>query len=169
MANEPVTTVIGNLTADPEVRFMNDGKPVANFVIASTPRSYDRQSQQWIDGDPLFIRCSVWGDYAQHVADTLTKGTRVISYGKLKMKAWTDKQGNKRNDWRMDVEEVGPSLRFVSAQIQRDQNHGRDSHVNRDVGWQSPVSNQNRQQPHAATQQGFNDSWGGGADSMPPF
>lgn len=119
MANEPTATIIGNLTADPEVRFARDGKAVANFTIANSPRSYDRNSNQWVEGDPLFVRASVWGDYAQHVADSLSRGMRVIAYGRLKSQAWTDKQGNKRSDLRLDVEDIGPCLRFATAQVAR--------------------------------------------------
>lgn len=119
MANEPTVTIIGNLTADPEVRFARDGKAVANFTIANSPRSYDRNSNQWVEGDPLFVRASVWGDYAQHVADSLSKGMRVIAYGRLKSQAWTDKQGNKRSDLRLEVEDIGPCLRFATAQVAR--------------------------------------------------
>lgn len=119
MANEPTVTIIGSLTGDPEIRFAQDGKAVANFTIANNPRNYDRNSSQWVEGEPLFVRASVWGDYAQNVADTLTKGMRVIAYGRLRSQTWTDRQGAKRSDLRLEIEDIGPCLRFATAQVTR--------------------------------------------------
>ncbi|PMC72328.1 single-stranded DNA-binding protein, partial [Bifidobacterium breve] len=91
----------------------------ANFTIANNPRNYDRNSSQWVEGEPLFVRASVWGDYAQNVADTLTKGMRVIAYGRLRSQTWTDRQGAKRSDLRLEIEDIGPCLRFATAQVTR--------------------------------------------------
>ena len=96
MANDTVITVVGNLTADPELRFTNSGIPVASFTVASTPRTFDRQSGEWKDGEALFLRCSIWRDAAENVAESLTKGTRVIVQGRLQQRSYTDREGNNR-------------------------------------------------------------------------
>ena len=119
MAGETLITVIGNLTADPELRFTPAGVAVANFTIASTPRTFDRTSNDWKDGDTLFLRASVWREYAENVAETLTKGARVIAQGNLKARPYTTKEGESRTSWELDVLEVGPSLRYAQAKVQR--------------------------------------------------
>jgi len=119
MAGETVITVIGNLTADPELRFTPSGAAVANFTIASTPRTFDKASQEWRDGDALFLRCSVWREAAENVAESLTRGSRVIAQGRLKQRTFETKEGEKRTVVEMDVDEIGPSLRFAQAQVQR--------------------------------------------------
>ncbi|WP_447948233.1 single-stranded DNA-binding protein [Microbacterium maritypicum] len=119
MAGETQITVVGNLTADPELRYTQNGLPVANFTIASTPRTYDRQANEWKDGDALFLRASVWREFAEHVAGSLTKGTRVIAQGRLTQKAYTDKEGNQRTSIELEVDEIGPSLRYATAQVTR--------------------------------------------------
>lgn len=124
VAGETVITVIGNLTADPELRFTPAGAAVANFTIASTPRTFDKQAQEWRDGDALFLRCSVWRDAAEHVAESLTRGTRVIAQGRLKQRSFETKEGEKRTVVELEVDEVGPSLRFVDAQVNRTQRGG---------------------------------------------
>lgn len=96
MSGETSITIVGNLTADPELKFTQSGIPAANFTVASTPRSFDRQTNEWRDGDPLFLRCTVWRDHAEHVAESLSKGMRVIVQGNLRASQWTDKQGNNR-------------------------------------------------------------------------
>ena len=119
MSGETSITIVGNLTADPELRFTQSGIPAANFTVASTPRTFDKQSNQWVDGDPLFLRCTVWRDHAEHVAESLSKGMRVIVQGNLRANQWTDKQGNRRTTYQIDVAEIGPSLRYATAQVSK--------------------------------------------------
>ncbi|MGB3301794.1 MAG: single-stranded DNA-binding protein [Gordonia sp. (in: high G+C Gram-positive bacteria)] len=111
-------TVIGNLTADPELRFTASGAPVANFTVASTPRTFDKNTNEWKDGEALFLRCSIWRDTAENVAESLKKGTRVIVQGKLKQRSW-EKDGERRTSIELEVEEVGPSLRYATANVTR--------------------------------------------------
>lgn len=112
MAGEPTTTIAGNLTADPELRFTPSGVPVANFTIASTPRILDRQSNEWKDGETLFIRCTVWRETAEYIAESLTKGSRVIAEGTLKSRRFETKDGENRTTIELDVEEIGASLKY---------------------------------------------------------
>lgn len=119
MANETIITVIGNLTADPELRYTQNGKAVANFTIASTPRTFDRQNNEWKDGEALFLRSSAWGELGEHVAGSLTKGSRVIVQGRLKQRSYDDRDGNKRTSIELEVDEIGPSLRYATAQVTR--------------------------------------------------
>lgn len=119
MAGETVITVVGNLTADPELRFTQNGLPVVNFTIASTPRSFDRTAQEWKDGDPLFLRASCWREFAEHVAGSLTKGMRVIATGRLRQRGYQDREGNQRTAIELEVDEIGPSLRYATAQVTR--------------------------------------------------
>ena len=119
MAGETVITVVGNLTADPELRFTQNGLPVANFTIASTPRNFDRAANEWKDGDPLFLRASVWREFAEHVAGSLTKGMRVIAQGRLRQRSYQDREGNQRTAIELEVDEIGPSLRYATAQVTR--------------------------------------------------
>ena len=115
MAGETTITVVGNLTADPELRFTPSGSAVANFTIASTPRTFDRQSNEWKDGETLFLRCGVWRESAENVAESLTKGTRVIAQGRLKARSYDTKEGEKRTVMELEVDELGPSLRYASV------------------------------------------------------
>ncbi|MCV2392865.1 single-stranded DNA-binding protein [Actinotalea sp. M2MS4P-6] len=124
MAGDTVITVIGNLTADPELRFTPSGAAVANFTVASTPRSFDRQSNEWKDGDTLFLRCSIWREAAENVAESLTKGTRVIVQGRLVQRSYETREGEKRTVVELQVDEVGPSLRYASAKVTRAQRSG---------------------------------------------
>lgn len=124
MAGETQITVVGNLTADPELRFTNNGVPFASFTVASTPRTFDRQSNEWKDGDALFLRATVWREFAEHVANSLTKGMRVIVRGNLRQRSYQDKDGNNRTSFELDVDEVGPSLRYATAQVTRSQSRG---------------------------------------------
>ena len=124
MAGDTVITVVGNLTADPELRFTPNGAAVANFTIASTPRTFDRQTNEWKDGETLFLRASVWREAAENVAETLTKGTRVIAQGRLKAHTYDDREGNKRTSYELDVDEVGPSLKYATAKVTRTQRNG---------------------------------------------
>ncbi|WP_258934272.1 single-stranded DNA-binding protein [Nesterenkonia pannonica] len=119
MANETVITVVGNLTADPELRFTPSGAAVSNFVIASTPRYFDRQANEFKDGETLFVRCSLWREAAENAAESLTKGTRVVAQGRLKARSFQTKEGENRTSWELDVDEIGPSLRFATMQVNR--------------------------------------------------
>ncbi|KQN99665.1 single-stranded DNA-binding protein [Arthrobacter sp. Leaf234] len=124
MAGETVITVIGNLTNDPELRFTPSGAAVANFTIASTPRTFDRQSNDWKDGETLFLRASAWKDMAENVAESLTKGTRVVAQGRLKSRSYDTKEGEKRTVMELEVDEIGPSLKNASAKVIRTQGPG---------------------------------------------
>jgi single-strand DNA-binding protein len=124
MAGETVITIVGNLTNDPELRFTPSGAAVANFTVASTPRNFDRQTNEWKDGETLFMRCSVWRDAAENVAESLTRGTRVVVQGRLKSRSYETKEGEKRTVVELDVDEVGPSLRYASAKVTRAQRGG---------------------------------------------
>jgi single-strand DNA-binding protein len=117
MAGETTITIIGNLTNDPELRFTPSGAAVANFTVASTPRTFDRQANEWKDGETLFMRCSVWRDAAENVAESLQRGTRVLVSGRLKSRSYETKEGEKRTVVELDVDEVGPSLRYATAKV----------------------------------------------------
>ncbi len=119
MAGETIITVVGNLTADPELRYTQGGLAVANFTIASTPRTFDRASNDWKDGDALFLRASCWREFAEHVAGSLTKGSRVIAQGRLKQRTYQDREGNNRTSIELEIDEIGPSLRYATAQVTR--------------------------------------------------
>lgn len=119
MAGETVITVVGNLTSDPELRYTQNGLAVANFTIASTPRNFDKATNDWKDGDALFLRASVWREFAEHVAGSLSKGSRVIATGRLKQRNYETKEGEKRTSFEIEVDEIGPSLRYATAQVTR--------------------------------------------------
>jgi single-strand DNA-binding protein len=119
MAGETTITIIGNLTNDPELRFTPSGAAVANFTVASTPRTFDRQSNDWKDGETLFMRCSVWRDAAENVAESLQRGSRVLVTGRLKSRSYETKEGEKRTVVELDVDEVGPSLRYATAKVNK--------------------------------------------------
>ena len=119
MSGETVITVIGNLTADPELRWTQAGAPVADFTVASTPRTFDRNAGEWRDGDTLFMRCSVWRETAENVAESLRKGMRVIVQGRLTQRSYDTQQGERRTVVELQVDEVGPSLRRARAQVTR--------------------------------------------------
>ena len=119
MAGETIITVVGNLTADPDLRFTPSGAPVANFTVASTPRTFDRNSGEWKDGDAMFLNCAVWRQAAENVAETLTKGMRVIVQGRLKSRSYETREGEKRTVFEIEVDEIGPSLRYASAKVTR--------------------------------------------------
>jgi single-strand DNA-binding protein len=121
MAGETVITVVGNLTADPELRFTPSGAAVASFTIASTPRTFDRNSNEWKDGEALFLRCSIWRQAAENVAESLTRGMRVVAQGRLKQRSYETREGEKRTVIELDVDEIGPSLRYASAKVNRTQ------------------------------------------------
>lgn len=125
MANETTLTVIGNLTNDPELRFSPSGDAVANFTVASTPRTFNKNSNEWVDGETLFLRASIWREAAENVAESLTKGMRVIVSGRLKSRSYEDKKsGEKRTVIELEVDEIGPSLKYANAKVNRTQRSG---------------------------------------------
>jgi single-strand DNA-binding protein len=125
MAGETTITLVGNLTADPELRFTPSGAPVANFTVASTPRTFDRNTNEWRDGDAMFINCAVWRQAAENVAESLQKGMRVIVQGRLKSRSFETRDGEKRTVFEIDVDEIGPALRYATARVTRNSGGGR--------------------------------------------
>ncbi|HLZ38866.1 MAG TPA: single-stranded DNA-binding protein, partial [Mycobacteriales bacterium] len=117
MAGETLITIVGNITNDPELRFTPSGAAVANFTVASTPRTFDRQANEWKDGETLFLRCSIWREAAENVAESLQRGMRVIVTGRLKSRSFETKEGERRTVIELDVDEVGPSLRYATAKV----------------------------------------------------
>lgn len=152
MAGETQITVIGNLTGDPELRFTPNGAAVANFTVASTPRTYDRQSGEWRDGESMFLNCSVWRQYAENVAESLHKGTRVIVHGRLKSRSFETREGEKRTVFEIDVDEIGPALRYATAQVTRTSGGGSGGGQG---GWQN----------NQGGNSGGNDGWSSGSAS----
>ena len=142
---DTILTIVGNLTADVELRYTQNGLPVANGTIASTPRTFDKQSNEWKDGEALFIRFSIWKQPAEHAAGSLTKGTRVIATGKLKQRSYQDREGNQRTAIELDVDEIGPSLRYATAQVTRAGSGGGQQRAG--DSWSTPQPSQ--------------DAWGG--------
>jgi single-strand DNA-binding protein len=154
VAGETIITVVGNLTADPELRYTQNGLAVANFTIASTPRSFDRASNDWKDGEALFLRASCWREFAEHVAGSLTKGSRVIAQGRLKQRSYETKEGEKRTSIELEVDEIGPSLRYATAQVTRAAGGGAGGGGGRSGGaggYQGAGGNQVADEPWAAT------------------
>lgn len=145
MAGETVITVVGNLTADPEMRTTSNGSTVANFSIAATPRVFDKQSNQWEDGQALFLRCSAWRDLASHCVQTLHKGMRVIAQGRLQQRSYQAQDGSNRTVIEMTVDEIGPSLRYATAQVQKMQSGGYQGNAN-GGGYQQPQQAQQQSQ-----------------------
>src|SRR5690349_19343573 len=184
MAGETTITVVGNLTDDPELRFTPSGAAVAKFRIASTPRTLDRQSGEWKDGEPLFLACNIWRDAAEHVAESLQRGARVIVQGRLRQRSYETREGEKRTVYELEVDEIGPSLRYATAKVQRMSRSGGGA-----GGGGFGASNGggggggNRQQPSGGGGGNFDDPWataapaqgsrsGGGSSSFddePPF
>jgi single-strand DNA-binding protein len=164
MAGDTVITIIGNLTSDPELRWTPSGAAVANFTIASTPRTLDRQSQEWKDGEPLFLRCSVWRQAAEHVAESLIRGSRVMAQGRLRQRSFETKEGESRTVIEMEVDEIGPSLRYATATVSR---------VTRSGNGPGGGSGGAAGDGHArAGRDGSPDPWatsGGGTGEEPPF
>ena len=119
MAGDTIITVVGNLTADPELRFTPSGAAVANFTVASTPRTFDRTTNDWKDGEALFLRCNIWRQAAENVAESLTRGSRVVVTGRLKQRSYDTKEGEKRTVYELEVEEIGPSLKYATAKVNR--------------------------------------------------
>ena len=147
MAGETVITIVGNLTADPETRTTQNGGTVCNFIIASTPRQYNSQSGQWEDGPALFLRCAAWRDLAAHCAQSLSKGMRVIAQGRLRQRSYQAQDGSNRTVIELQVDEIGPSLRYATAQVQKMQSGGYQGGNTNGGGYQQP------QQPQQAWQQ----------------
>ncbi len=159
MANETTLTVIGNLTALPELRFTPSGAAVANFTIASTPRVLDRQTNEWKDGQALFLRCSIWREAAENVAESLLKGSRVIASGRLKQRSYETREGEKRTVVELEVDEIGPSLKYATAKVNKASRSNGDGPGGYGSGNRPPAD----------------DPWGsapatfGGGDDEPPF
>ena len=137
MAGETPITVVGNLTADPELRFTPSGAAVANFTVASTPRTFDRQTNEWKDQETLFLNCSVWRQAAENAAESLTRGMRVIVQGRLKARSYETREGEKRTVFEIDVEEVGPSLKMATAKVQKTSRSGGGQGFGGDDPWAS--------------------------------
>jgi single-strand DNA-binding protein len=184
MAGETVITVVGNLTDDPELRFTPSGAAVAKFRIASTPRTLDRQSGEWKDGEPLFLACNIWRDAAEHVAESLQRGARVIVQGRLRQRSYETREGEKRTVYELEVDEIGPSLRYATAKVQRMGRSGGGAGGGGGFGASNGGGGGNRQ-PSGGGGGNFDDPWataapaqgarsGGGAstssfDDEPPF
>ena len=168
MANDTIITVVGNLTADPELRFTQSGVAVANFTIASTPRTFDKQANEWKDGEALFLRSTIWRDAAENVAESLEKGSRVIAQGRLVQRSFTDREGNNRTSIELDVDEIGPSLRYATAKPQKIDRR-------QDGGRFGGGAQQGQQQgtPQGGYGQPQGDPWAGGGNQGgyddPPF
>ena len=170
MAGETTITICGNLVDDPELRFTGQGVAVANFRVASTPRTFDKQSGEWKDGESLFLTCSVWRQYAENVAETLQRGMRVIVQGRLKQRSY-EKDGQKRTVFEIDVEEVGPALRNASAKVSKNA----PSRGQQQGGFGAPSAPQGGYSPAQAPQGApSSNPWGQGgrpgfSDDQPPF
>ncbi len=170
MAGETTITVVGNLTDDPDLRFTPSGAAVANFTVASTPRFFDKNTNEWKDGDALFLRCSIWRQAAENVAESLHRGTRVIVQGRLRQRSYETREGEKRTVFELDVDEVGPSLKYATAKTTKTSRSGTSGGSSSDMSagndpWATAA-------PAAGNQQaGGNDPWAapaGGSDE-PPF
>ena len=161
MAGETVITVVGNLVDDPELRFTPSGAAVANFRIASTPRTFDKQTNEWKDGDALFLSCAGWRQYAENVAESLTKGMRVIVQGRLKSRQYETREGEKRTAMEIDVEEVGPALRYATAKVNRASRGGGGGGYGGGSGGGAPAGDPWSSQPAASS--GGGSDFGGGA------
>ena len=175
MAGDTPITLIGNLTADPELRFTPSGAAVASFTVASTPRTFDRQTNEWRDGDAMFLNCSVWRQAAENVTESLQKGMRVVVTGRLKARSYETREGEKRTVFEVDVDEVGPSLRYATAKVTRTQGGGGQGGGG---NWQGGNSGGGQQSSGGWSNSGGqgSDNRGGGADPWasaqaeePPF
>ncbi|QGZ16944.1 ssDNA-binding protein [Arthrobacter phage LittleTokyo] len=172
MSGETVITVIGNLTNDPELRFTPSGSAVANFTIASTPRAFDRQANEWKDGETLFLRCSLWREPAENLAESsIVKGSRVIVSGRLKSRQYETKEGEKRTVIELEVDELGASVRYAQVKVTRTARSGQGSGGGRSAG--GPSSSGGGQpagdDPWATPGVSNSGGWGNGPDSEPPF
>lgn len=181
MAGETVITVIGNLTADPELRFTPAGAAVANFTVASTPRTFDRQTNEWKDGDALFMRCNIWREAAENVAESLTRGSRVIVSGRLRQRSYETREGEKRTVVELEVDEIGPSLRYATAKVNKANRGGGGGGGGFNSGsGSSGGSSGGRSNSSSNSGSGGDDPWGSapaasgsfggrGGDEEPPF
>ncbi len=175
MAGDTTITVVGNLTADPELRFTPSGAAVANFTVASTPRIYDRQSGEWKDGEALFLRCNIWREAAENVAESLTRGSRVIVTGRLKQRSFETREGEKRTVFEVEVDEIGPSLRYATAKVNKASRSGGGGGGFGSGSRQAQVPSASA--PAEASGGSGDDPWGsapasgsfGGGDDEPPF
>ena len=171
MAGDTQITVVGNLVDDPELRFTPSGAAVANFRIASTPRTFDKQSNEWKDGDALFLSCSVWRQAAENVAESLQKGMRVVVQGNLRSRQYETREGEKRTVFEIQVDEVGPSLKYATAKVTRTQRSGGSSYGGGQQGGgqgSAPADNDPWATPQAAAPQGGAPQ-GGGAPANDPW
>jgi single-strand DNA-binding protein len=164
MSGETTITVVGNLTGDPELRFTPSGAAVANFTVASTPRTFDKQANEWRDGEALFLNCSVWREAAENVAESLQKGMRVIVQGHLKARSYETREGDKRTVMELDVVEVGPALRYASAKVTRAQRNPSNS-----AGGQAPRGQSQAQSDPWAQSGPAADPWATPSSNEPPF
>ncbi|MGX7694050.1 single-stranded DNA-binding protein [Gordonia polyisoprenivorans] len=174
MAGETVITVVGNLTAEPELRFTPSGAAVASFTVASTPRTFDRQSNEWKDGEALFLRCSIWREAAENVTESLTKGTRVIVQGRLKQRSYETREGEKRTVVELDVDEIGPSLKFATASVNRASRGGSSGGGNfgssgGGAGRGGGSGQSAPEDPWGSAPASGSSFGGGGGDDEPPF
>jgi len=171
MAGETVITVVGNLTSDPELKFTPSGAAVANFTVASTPRTFDKQTNEWKDGDPLFIRCDAWRQMAENVAESLQKGQRVVVTGSLRVRNFERQDGSKGTSVEMNVDEVGPSLKWATAKVTKTTRSGGGGGGDQSGGQANPWAQQPAAQGGSAPQQSGSDAWagGGGSTDEPPF
>ncbi|UYP18938.1 single-stranded DNA-binding protein [Rhodococcus sp. Z13] len=170
MAGDTVITVVGNLTADPELRFTPAGAAVANFTVASTPRVFDRQTNEWKDGEALFLRCNIWREAAENVAESLTRGSRVIVQGRLKQRSYETREGEKRTVVELEVDEIGPSLRYATAKVTKAGRGGGGGGFGGSSGGSGggrPTANVGGDDPWGDAPQAG--SFGGGGDDEPPF
>jgi single-strand DNA-binding protein len=176
VAGDTVITVIGNLTADPELRFTPSGAAVANFTVASTPRSFDRQTNEWKDGEALFLRCNIWREAAENVAESLTRGARVIVSGRLKQRSFETREGEKRTVVELEVDEIGPSLKYATAKVNKaSRSGGGGGGFGGGGGSRQPAAAQSG--GSSAGSAGGDDPWGSapasgsfaGGDDEPPF
>jgi len=165
-AGDTNITMIGNLVDDPELRFTPSGYAVANFTVASTPRNFDKKTNEWKDGDTLFLRCSLWREVAENVAETLSKGTRVILSGRLRQRSYETKEGEKRTVFEVEVDEIGPSLRYATAKITRTTRQGGTP-----SGFSSPASTETfTEDPWAAASSTpSGGGWATTTSDEPPF
>jgi single-strand DNA-binding protein len=169
VAGDTILTVVGNLTADPELRFTPSGAAVANFTVASTPRTFDRQTNEWKDGEALFLRCNIWREAAENVTESLTRGSRVIVTGRLKQRSFETREGEKRTVVELEVDEIGPSLRYATAKVNKASRSGGGGGGFGGGGGGS--------RPAASSETPKDDPWGSapasgsfsGADEEPPF
>ena len=171
MAGETIITLVGNLTADPELRFTPSGAPVANFTVASTPRNFDRATGEWKDGDAMFINCSVWRQAAENAAETLTKGMRVIVQGRLKSRSYETREGERRTVFEIEVDEVGPSLRYATAKVNRTSGGGGGGYSQQggSGGGDNNWSSNSGQGGGGGNRQPVNDPWASAQSDEPPF